>query len=41
MIKAHSGQRYYAPTPQDLFLELTRPIYDRLARDLQSFYSQY
>ncbi|WP_126243531.1 tetratricopeptide repeat protein [Chitinophaga rhizosphaerae] len=35
------GRDIPPPPPQDLFLELTRPIYDRLARDLQSFYSQY
>ncbi|WP_109700721.1 hypothetical protein [Chitinophaga deserti] len=35
------GRDVPAPPPQDLFLELTRPIYDRLARDLQSFYSRY
>lgn len=35
------GRDIAPPPPQDLFLELTRPIYDRMARDLQSFYSQY
>ncbi|RAJ06830.1 hypothetical protein LX64_01957 [Chitinophaga skermanii] len=29
------------PAPQALFLEVTRPIYDQLGRDLQSFYSRY
>lgn len=28
------------PPPQELFMLFTRPIYDQLARDLQSFYSQ-
>lgn len=35
------GRDLVPPPPQDLFLELTRPIYDRMARDLQSFYSRY
>ncbi|GAA0565093.1 tetratricopeptide repeat protein [Chitinophaga japonensis] len=28
------------PPPQELFMLFTRPIYDQLARDLQSFYSR-
>ncbi|CAL1518045.1 hypothetical protein [Chitinophaga sp. MM2321] len=28
------------PPPQELFMEFTRPIYDQLERDLQSFYNQ-
>jgi hypothetical protein len=28
------------PPPTDLFMEFTRPIYDQLARDLQSFYNR-
>lgn len=35
------GRDIPPPPPQELFLELTRPIYDRLASELQSFYSQY
>lgn len=35
------GRDIPPPPPQELFLELTRPIYDRLATDLQSFYSRY
>lgn len=35
------GRDIPPPPPQELFLELTRPIYDRLASDLQSFYTQY
>ncbi|WP_346320698.1 hypothetical protein [Chitinophaga sp. YIM B06452] len=35
------GRDIPPPPPQDLFMELTRPIYDRLASDLQSFYSRY
>lgn len=29
------------PPPTELFMEFTRPIYDVLARDLQSFYSRF
>ncbi|PSL43789.1 hypothetical protein CLV51_107100 [Chitinophaga niastensis] len=29
------------PPPQDLFMEFTRPIYDQLERDLQSFYNRF
>ncbi|WP_343704450.1 hypothetical protein [Chitinophaga sp.] len=35
------GRDVPPPPPQDLFMELTRPIYDRLAGDLRSFYSRY
>ncbi len=35
------GRDIPPPPPQDLFMELTRPIYDRFASDLRSFYSQY
>jgi hypothetical protein len=35
------GRDIPPPPPQDLFLELTRPIYDRLASDLRTFYTQY
>ncbi len=35
------GRDLPPPPPQDLFTELTRPIYDRLAGDLQGFYSRY
>jgi tetratricopeptide (TPR) repeat protein len=35
------GRDIPPPPPQDLFMELTRPIYDRLANDLRSFYSRY
>lgn len=35
------GRDVPPPSPQDLFAELTRPIYDRLASDLQGFYSRY
>lgn len=35
------GRDIPPPNPQDLFAELTRPIYDRLASDMQSFYSRY
>lgn len=35
------GRDIPPPNPQDLFAELTKPIYDRLASDLQSFYSRY
>lgn len=35
------GRDIPPPPPQDLFMELTRPIYDRLASDLQSFYTRY
>lgn len=35
------GRDVPPPPPQDLFMELTRPIYDRLANDLRSFYSRY
>ncbi|HEY9260742.1 hypothetical protein [Chitinophaga sp.] len=33
------GRDMPPPPPSDLFLEFTRPIYDILARDLQSFYN--
>lgn len=33
------GREELPPPPQDLFMELTRPIYDRLSTDLQSFYN--
>ncbi|GEP98311.1 tetratricopeptide repeat protein [Chitinophaga cymbidii] len=39
--KLMGGRDIPPPPPQDLFLELTRPIYDRLAGELQSFYNQY
>lgn len=34
------GRDELPPPPQDLFMEFTRPIYDQLERDLQSFYYQ-
>lgn len=34
------GREMPPPPPSDLFLEFTRPIYDILARDLQSFYNR-
>jgi len=33
------GRDMPPPPPTDLFMEFTRPIYDVLARDLQSFYN--
>jgi hypothetical protein len=35
------GQDIPPPPPSELFMEFTRPIYDILARDLQSFYNNY
>ncbi|NSL86736.1 hypothetical protein ECE50_007840 [Chitinophaga sp. Mgbs1] len=32
------GRDVPPPPPQDLFIELTRPIYDKLEQDLRSFY---
>jgi len=29
------------PTPQDLFVEFTKPIYDQVTSRLSSFYSRY
>jgi hypothetical protein len=29
------------PVPQDLFLEFTRPIYDRLIPSIRTFYQRY
>ncbi|TWF42401.1 hypothetical protein FHW36_102156 [Chitinophaga polysaccharea] len=37
--KLMGGQDVPPPPPSDLFMEFTRPIYDVLARDLQSFYN--
>ncbi|MET3878173.1 hypothetical protein [Chitinophaga sp. OAE865] len=34
------GRDMPPPPPTDLFMEFTRPIYDVLARDLQSFYNR-
>ncbi|MGO4293404.1 hypothetical protein [Chitinophaga sp. RAB17] len=34
------GQDMPPPPPSDLFMEFTRPIYDVLARDLQTFYNR-
>lgn len=35
------GRDIPVPPPQELFLQLTKPIYDRLTNDLQAFYNQY
>ncbi|ATL48539.1 hypothetical protein COR50_15980 [Chitinophaga caeni] len=39
--KLIGGSDIAPPDPQSLFLEVTRPIYDQLERDLRSFYSRY
>lgn len=36
--KAMTGRDILPPPPQMLFTEMTRPIYDQLARELQSYY---